>query len=547
MKKIYTLILLLSVIMVASAQKMTIKTANGQTIEINCEGVTPDEVHVEGDKVVFKMNKKNKVAAKVETIKTDSSAASQFMPVPEEEVVTSSIVNALVEEFDPEYAEFNKKYAGKHPSSEGALIEDIAKNFIPEDKVEKASFVYKLLGGLRFTKDTTFVPQYEQRKPKKSIRTYDIIELSGSIGKDISGVSDAVAEKIKSGNFDDDTENEQKYGANIKYSRVYMSGTEGPDGKWQPNPLGFAWSWGGMLSYTHEPTMGSSFSAFGKLGVQIGNSIAVGADALMGFGIVPYNTFLTNGVNYSTINKSSFCFRYGVQLWGSLNFSRDTYTAFYGRYVASAKPSSDYQKLPDDWDVLLEDFDPSGWSVGLAVGYKFGAPQELSTDKRLQASVSAGYQLIGEKGMLVSAELERMTKVSHSASLSCGVAVEQLYAKDKEGYFSFLLSGGFKVQKPCSKFFWSAKLYAGIGDYRVNFVGEKYDNSLENITKKLCARGAFQLSTGFSLTKCSEIFAACRVGYHTGKAIDTEGFDDSYYQNLSGFEMDTRLGYKLTF
>ena len=49
--------LLLSVMTIASAQKMTIKTASGQTVEISCDGMQPAEIQVEGDKVTFKMNK----------------------------------------------------------------------------------------------------------------------------------------------------------------------------------------------------------------------------------------------------------------------------------------------------------------------------------------------------------------------------------------------------------------------------------------------------------------------------------------------------------
>lgn len=147
-----------------------------------------------------------------------------------------------------------------------------------------------------------------------------------------------MANKISEEDYGDDTENEHKYGGGIKYSRVYMKGSI-VDGQWKPNPARFAWSWGGLLSYSYEKEIGSYVNAMGKIGVQIGHEICTGVDALAGFGVTPYNTFITNNMNYNIVNKSVWGFKYGVQLWGSLNFSKDTYTAIYGRYIQSVKPA----------------------------------------------------------------------------------------------------------------------------------------------------------------------------------------------------------------
>jgi len=589
MKKFYILILLLSVMITVSAQKMTIKTDNGNTVEVTCDGIAPNEITVAPDgTVTFKMKQEATNVAPIsaeseevndsvdtfvetdsltethiaesnlvaESDSTDSIAywANALAEGLDTEVAesdsTSSVAywaNALAEELDPEYAEFNKKYANTHPKSEKEVVEDFAKGLVGEDVVEKANFFGSLFKYIIFS-DSTFIPQYEQRKPKKSLRAYDIIELEGSFGKNFMGITEEAADKVSEEDYGDDTENKNKFGAGIKYSRVYMPGTI-VNGEWKPNFLGFAYSWGGMLTYSYEPDMGAYFNAFGKVGIQIGTDIAVGADALIGCGITPYNTFYTNYMNHSVLNKSAFCFKYGVQVWGSLNFSKDTYTSVYARYVAQVNPtSSALGSLPNGWDEILCDFDPSSWTIGLAVGYKFGAPKMPSTDKRLQASFNTGYQVIGEhKGLLLGAEVERLTKVSRSTELTYGLAVEQLKDPETMNTTSVLLSAGFNVCKPAAKWFWGTKIYGGIGDYAVKFTGDTGDVTFDGFSKKLCMKFALQLSTGFKIGKCSEIFASCRGNYHFGYQIDLDGFQDSSYENLKGFELDTRLGYKFTF
>ena len=249
------------------------------------------------------------------------------------------------------------------------------------------------------------------------------------------------------------------------------------------------------------------------------------------------------------MNKSAFCLKYGLQIWGSLNFSGNTYTALYGRYLRSAKPASSLSDLGNDWEVVLEDFNLSDWTVGLAVGYKFGAPENLSTDKRLQASISTGYRFTRQKGIILAAELERITQVSRSTNISCGLSVEQLFDQeyDKERYSSVLASLGFQVRQPNNKWFWGTKLYGGTGDNRVTFVAYKRNVQLESFSKKLCAIGALQLNTGFAIGKCSQITAACRIGYHFGPKISISGLDETSYDNLSGLDADMRLSYSITF
>lgn len=559
--------LLLSVMTIASAQKMTIKTASGQTVEIFCDGMQPAEILVEGDKVTFKMNKAEAVAP-VEAEVADTPQA-EVVEAPQAEtavaenladeapadsidygnITLGTIANAVVEEYSAENAGFNKEYANDTVPDKSELVRNAATQLVGKDAVEKVDFFGSLFKNMRFTKDTTFIATYEKRKPRPLWRTYDIIELSGNLGKDIRNASaDAMAEEINEADYGDDGQNEQKYGGGFKYSHVYIKGKLDENGVWRPNPLGFAWSWGGLIAYSYEKDMGSSFSALGKVGVQIGTDITFGVDALAGCGIAPYGMFLTNEINHTFIQRSAFCMKYGIQLWGSLNFSKDTYTAFFGRYIYSQRPGSGTD-MPRGWEKVFEDFDPSSWTVGLAVGYKFGSPELLSYDKRLQFSTNVGYNFIGQKGMTISSEIENLTKVSHSTTLSYGLAIEELFSnnENKDKFTSVLLSGGFKVQQPFNKWFWGAKLYAGVGDYNVKFIGQKDDENIENSIKKLSVKTALQLNAGFKISRNGEIFGALNFGYHLGKAIDSEGFDDSSYENLSGFDLGTRLGYKHTF
>ena len=571
--------LFLMISMIASAQKMTIKTSKGQVVEISCEGgMLPDEVKVAPDgSVSFKIAKadlavpiaKSQIEEDIDSVDTfeevdslseikDTLVADKSIEITDtlvedslydsQESTLGIIANAIAEELSPEYAAFNKEHEGTHPASERELVKDIAKQFFNEKDVENADALATLFSGIRFTKDSTFVPTYEPRKPKPLWRTYDIVELSGSLGKNISGINDAMADKLDAEDYGDDAENHQKFGGDIKYSREYMLGKI-VDGVWVPNSVGFAWSWGGLISYSYEKEIGSYVNLMGKAGVQIGNDICIGVDALMGGGITPYNTFLTNDVNYNLINKSVFCFKYGIHLWGSLNFSKDTYTAVFGRYIRSVKPRGGNFTLSDEWELVYEDFDPDSWTVGLAVGYKFGAPQPLSQDKRLQASIYTGYHLNGNKSMMISAELERLTQVSHSTSLSYGLSVENVFGHEKTGKncVGLMLSTGFQVCQPCSSWFWGAKLLGGVGEYPIVNSSKAVNCEIKDFSKRLCGRGALQFNTGLKIGKCSSLSCNVRAGYHFGISMDFENFEESQTENIKGFDLSAALGYSFIF
>ena len=549
---------------VVSAQKITIKTANGQKVEISCDGMVPNQVIVVNDSVILKMNPGMIEANKDDftaSVDEEPDSVDTFVSAELDEEATDSIItvapassfsgsnpsalsliaNGIAEELDPEYAEFNRLHENDNPSSEKEVIKNVAKQFLDEDVVETADFLTTLFSNIRFTKDSLFKPEYSLRKPKKLYRTYDIIQLNGSFGQNINSASNKMSDVIEEGNYGDDLENNNKFGGGAKYSHVYIKGSE-VDGQWQPNLMGLAWSWGGLIDYSYEKDMGSYFSIMGKFGVQIGNEITFGIDALAGYGVIPYNSFFTNGYQHAVVNKSVFGFKCGLELWGSLNFYKNTYTAFYGRYIRSIKPNQDGDIL-DDWSLIYADFDPSNWSLGLAVGYKFGAPKPLSQDKRLQASINTGYSLTDKESFLC-AELEKMTQVSKSTYLNYGLHLERTFRTELS---SLMFTAGFKVKQPGNSWFWGTKILGGIGQYNVGFSEEKSGSTLNATEKKLCSRGALQLNSGFDIGKLSEIFAGIRAGYHFGNPSKTEDGDDVSYSNLNGFDLSVLLGFKFTF
>ena len=614
MKKIAFMMLMLAIATSAQAQKMTITTANGQKVEISCEnGLTPKEVSVAPDgTVTFKINGDNKSATaeiKADNVVVDSPnvepepkqfAEADSLKAEKDSIITempqseanselaeadnqeaeadadsveaeaendsialakslaaagsttgSIIANTLVREFSPEYAEFQDKYGNSKMESEKDVYKAVAKQFVDEDVVETVDFFGTLLSGLRLTKDSTFVPTYAQRKPKPSWRAYNTIRLSGTLGKNIASLSDAVTSQVKEDDYGDDTENNQKYGGSIDISRTYLLGHKDANGEWKPNPVYFAWSWGGLVSYSYEHEIGSYLNVMGKVGVQIGQDICIGVDALLGFGITPYNTFLSNDMNYNIVNKSVWCPKVGVQAWGSLNASRDTYTIISGQYITSIKPNTGNYNLSKGWEVVAEDFDPSCWQVSLGVGYRFGAPEPLKQDKRLQAGLKYGFQFTGNSGAYVAAEFNRLSQVSKSTILSYGLSVENVFEKPSEGgnCSSLMASAGFNVCQPCNSWFWGAKLYAGVGEYPISNKASNDNYNYVDFSKKLCGKAALELETGFKFgkKKLSALTLSIRPGGHFGQAMKFNEFKSSNAKNISGFDLSAALGYSFIF
>ena len=370
MKKFVYMMLLLLVAVGASAQKMVIKTASGQVIEITCDGATPEEIAVIGDSVVFKMAKTANVPTE-ENVPAEESAE-------EVENAEESTDSLSCDSLEGDSLSSDSLSCDSLEEERPLTKDEFIEQAVGPTAVQTANMVSSLFK-MFWPKDSTFVPQYPQRKRTfRRLRAYDVVEINGSLGKDIERLTGGIdPSKITEEEYGDDLENETKWGGGLKYSRVYALGHLDEKGEWTPSSSGFAWSLGGLLAYSYQKDIGSYVDIMGKVGIQIGNRICIGVDGLIGCGVTPYNTFISNGMDYGTISKSAFCFKYGVQLWGSLNFTGDTYTAIFGRFITSVRPSPGSYDFRDGWEVVYEDFDPSSWTFGLAVGYKFGAPHQL--------------------------------------------------------------------------------------------------------------------------------------------------------------------------
>jgi hypothetical protein len=221
-----------------------------------------------------------------------------------------------------------------------------------------------------------------------------------------------------------------------------------------------------------------------------------------------------------------------------------------GQYITAVRPNEGHYDLSKGWRVTVEDFDPTSWTVRLGVGYKFGAPEPVKQDKRLEAGIKFGYGLAGNTGMIVSAEFNRLTQVSKSTTLSYGLAAENVFEKkDKSGNCSsLLLSAGFKVCQPYNSWFWGAKLYAGAGDYSIINEATTDDYTYRDYSKKVCAKGALELSAGLKISKLSYITANLRAGAHFGRTMQFENFaKTTKATNISGFYLIGSIGYSFIF
>lgn len=167
----------------------------------------------------------------------------------------------------------------------------------------------------------------------------------------------------------------------------------------------------------------------------------------------------------------------------------------------------------------------------------------------MQSTVSGGYNLFGaDKSYVMLYELERVDNVSPTINFTYGLGYEQSLGKQK--LTSLTLGGGwiFKLKKE-QKFFYLAKIYAGVGEYMV--AKECYSDNQEFIMTKtdvrqLCIKGGLHLGCAYRFA-CSTINLGLRGGYHHGLDTEYEGYHTAESSNLSGFELTPLLGYSLNF
>ena len=408
---------------------------------------------------------------------------------------------------------------------------------------------YDLGAMLQVIADTTkYTPQYEQRKWKwlKRHISYSTLELSGIFGSNFGGNADDTEIDEEDYGIDDKVGN--NLGGSAKFSQVFVPGKFTEDGKFIPNRLNFAWSVGALFALDNNKDYGWSSELLGKIGIQAGNGITLGADALVGIGTTPYAIYSSDYVDYRVALHNQFCFKYGLQAWLSMNYGNNTYTSFFARIVRSVAPSSVYNyPTATGWYNELIDFDDGSWRVGFAVGYKFGYNADIRS-KRLQASVSTGYNLFGgSKSAETFVELEKVNQVSPSTDFSYGVGFGISFG-DKN-LQSFVLTGGWLTKfNPASKFALLGKLHAGVGEYMIGkeciSKDRHFDMSAE--VRQLCAVGSADLGVAYK-HKSSAFKLFLRGGYHYAFETSYEGFDDVIATNLHGFELTPFVGYSLVF
>lgn len=409
-------------------------------------------------------------------------------------------------------------------------------------------YAKKLAKDLTEADSTKYIQQYKQRKWKwlDKHKSYSTLELSGIFGKDF-GDSEG-DEKINAEDYGMDPKKAFNLGGSVKFSQVFVPGTYDAQGEFTPNRLNFAWSIGGLFAIDCQKDYGWSTDFMAKIGIQAGNGITLGADALIGAGTTPYAIYSSDYINYRSVLHNQWCFKYGAQVWISSNFSGNTYTSLFARIVHSVAPSSIYHHPTDQyWYNTLIDFDKGSWQVGFAVGYKFGYNPDLKS-RRLQASVSAGYSLTGKnKAPEVLIEIEKINRVSPVLDFSYGVGFGQ--SCNKNYLQSFTINGGWFFRlKPEHKFGYLIKLYAGAGEYMVGKELKTSDGEFEMVSnvQKLCLKGGVNLGGAFRFG-CNTLSASCKIGYHYGFASEYKGYEIMKDEGLRGFDVVPMIGYTLNF
>lgn len=408
----------------------------------------------------------------------------------------------------------------------------------------------KLITSLTQADSTKYIPQYKQRKWKwlDKYKSYSTLELSGIFGRDFGEEPDG-AEEVKSEDYGIDPDKEFNLGGSAKFSQVFIPGKYSEDGSFKPNRLHFGWSIGALFAVDYQKDYGWSTDLLAKVGIQAGDGITLGIDALIGSGTSPYAIYSTDGLNYRAVVHNQWCFKYGAQAWVSMNYGGNTYTTLFARLVKSVAPGSIYDHpTAKYWDNVLIDFDKGSWQVGFAVGYKFGYNPDLKS-KRLQATLSTGYNLIGcEKSAEMLIELEKINRVSPKLDFCYGFGFGQSLGHNS--LQSFTLNGGwfFKL-KQTHKLYYMAKLYAGVGEYMVGKKLKTEDNLFElscsNI-RQICLKGGVNLGAGFRF-RSNTLTASMRIGYHGGFAPEYSGYKTMEDTNLSGWDVTPMINYTINF
>lgn len=572
MKKFFILLLTAIVAMVAQAQtcKISANKNNGKVIQIS---VNLDSL--KGQTLVTTINQQTDGNVNVQMAYEDDSTV-----ISRED---SSAINAEhIEEVDTTGTVTPNLYANNDTEAPSEEAADSLQNSEPTDSLqnsEPATMVESVLGAFglgevgaligsltrtngepyaeyyakKITQaDTTqYQPVYKKRKWKwlQNYCSYPTLELSGIFGKDFGGDEEEGADDIKEDDYGTTPDNGFNYGGSAKFSQVFIHGHYDENGNFVPNKLNFGWSIGGLFAMDYQKDYGWSYDILAKFGIQGGNGITLGADALIGAGVTPYAIYSTNYTDHRVIMHNQWCFKYGLQAWVSMNYGGNTYTSLFARIVRSVPPKSVYDHpTADHWENQYIDFDQGSWQIGFAVGYKFGDNSDLS-NKRLFATVSTGYNLFGvEKSPEVMLDLEKFNNVSPRLDFIYGLGYGMSLGENK--LQSMTLNGGWLLKpSSVSKFSYLAKFHAGVGEYMIEKhvadQNRRFDMT-HTAVKQLCLKAGVQLGTAYQLG-CMSLNASLRCSYHYGFDIEYEGYTVTEEKGLRGFELTPVVGVGINF
>ena len=206
----------------------------------------------------------------------------------------------------------------------------------------------------------------------------EISMLGGADKDDDNPDADDVADAAK-GKEESDPVNPMNIGFNIGYSAVFVPGkTE--KGKLHLNRFGFAYSLGFLAALDRQEKFGITFDFLGKVGLETGNSHAMGlgVDFLFGGGKSAVLTALPFTADFTyKDHDTEWCLKYGFQIWLRSNLLhaniQNTDVRLFVRYVYSQNPTNEMD-LDFDRDGVPSGYyiwNPESWQFGLTYCYEF--------------------------------------------------------------------------------------------------------------------------------------------------------------------------------
>lgn len=249
-------------------------------------------------------------------------------------------------------------------------------------KLWKAFQSYAMESQNDTTPDLSEVPVYGKTKFMRRNYISQRLEISiiGGTDNDLED-SDGLKSSYKTSDDVDDAKDGKSYfnyGLNIGYSVVIVPGKVNGD-MLKLNRFGLGYSFGLVASFDRQEHYGTTCDVLAKIGAEAGNGhkLGIGVDFLVGGGKTAgeYEFDVEDdkgNVENEVLPYTSWCFKYGAQLWVRsklLSVSlKDTDVRLFARYV--------YSVNPEDEDALAKsgiacNWMEESWSFGLTFCYTF--------------------------------------------------------------------------------------------------------------------------------------------------------------------------------